>query len=196
LIHRLDKAAEIIRFYDDFTRTSPDELGTFVAFVTSPEGERVVAIFVCYNGAVEEGQRILKPLREFGPPLADMIGPMPYVQVQRMMDDGFPATTSQASLAFARGGGLHSEDPWNPQHIDGLPAEVRNDLARMCSGSRAEHQFASYFQNSRVLILHFEHFRCSDRGALCTQAGCLHQVYISTGGRYRLLRSYYAPEGD
>jgi hypothetical protein len=91
LIHRLDKAAEVIRFYDDFTRTSPDELGTFVGFVTSPEGERVMAIFVSYNGAVEEGQRILKPLREFGPPLADMIGPMPYVQVQRMMDDAFPA---------------------------------------------------------------------------------------------------------
>ena len=91
LIHRLDKAAEIIRFYDNFTRTSPDELGTFVGFVTSPEGERVLAIFVCYNGAVEEGERILKPLREFGPPLADMIGPMPYVQVQRMMDDAFPA---------------------------------------------------------------------------------------------------------
>jgi FAD/FMN-containing dehydrogenase len=91
LIHRLDKAAEVIRFYDDFTRTSPDELGTFVGFVTSPEGERVMAIFVSYNGAVEEGQRILKPLREFGPPLADMIGAMPYVQVQRMMDDAFPA---------------------------------------------------------------------------------------------------------
>ena len=91
LIHRLDKAAEIIRFYDNFTRTSPDELGTFVGFGTSPDGERVLAIFVCYNGAVEEGERILKPLREFGPPLADMIGPMPYVQVQRMMDDAFPA---------------------------------------------------------------------------------------------------------
>src|SRR5262245_32066448 len=91
LVHPLDKAVETIRFYDDFTRTSPDELGTFVGFVTSPEGQRVMAIFVCYNGAVEEGERILKPLREFGPPLADTIGPMPYVQVQRMMDDGFPA---------------------------------------------------------------------------------------------------------
>jgi FAD/FMN-containing dehydrogenase len=91
LIYRLDKAAETIKFYDNFTRTSPDELGTFVAFVTSPEGERVMVIFVCYNGAIEAGERILKPLRRFGPPLADMIGPMPYVQVQRMMDDGFPA---------------------------------------------------------------------------------------------------------
>jgi FAD/FMN-containing dehydrogenase len=75
----------------DFTRTSPDALGTFVAFATSPEGERVVAIFVCYNGAIDEGERVLKSLREFGPPLADMIGPKPYVEVQRMMDDAFPA---------------------------------------------------------------------------------------------------------
>jgi hypothetical protein len=108
---------------------------------------------------------------------------------------GLLVTTGQTSLAFARGG-VHPEDPWNPQHINGLPAEVRNVLARMCGGSRAQHQFAGYFQNSRILVLHFEHFRCGDRGALCTQAGCLHQVYVSTGGRYRLLRSYYAPEGD
>jgi FAD/FMN-containing dehydrogenase len=91
LIHRLDKATEIIKFYDDFTRASPDEVGTFIGFVTSPEGERVMAIFVCYNGAIATGERVLKPLREFGPPLADMIGPMPYAQVQRMMDDAFPA---------------------------------------------------------------------------------------------------------
>ena len=91
LIHPLDKAAETIEFYDKFTRTCPDELGTFVAFVTSPEGERVMAIFVCYNGAIEDGERVLKPLREFGAPLADMIGPMPYVQIQKMMDEGFPA---------------------------------------------------------------------------------------------------------
>src|SRR5262245_47298880 len=31
-------------------------------------------IFVSYNGALEAGERILKPLRAFGPPLADMIG--------------------------------------------------------------------------------------------------------------------------
>ena len=85
---------------------------------------------------------------------------------------GLLATISQVPSAFARAAGLHGEDPWNPQHVGGLPAEVRTALARMCGGSRA-HQFASYFQ-----------------------AGCLHQVYVSTGGRYRLLRTYYAPEGD
>ncbi len=91
LIYPLDQATKTLVFLDDFTRTTPDELGTFIGFVTSPEGERVMAVFVSYNGAVEEGERILKPLREFGAPLADMIGPMPYTQVQRMMDEGFPA---------------------------------------------------------------------------------------------------------
>ena len=103
---------------------------------------------------------------------------------------------SQASPAFARGG-VHLLDPTlNPQHINGLPAEVRDAVAHMCRSAQAQHQFARYSQNLRVLVLHFEHFRCGDRSALCAQAGCLHQVYTSTGGRYRLLRSYYAPEGD
>ena len=110
---------------------------------------------------------------------------------------GLLATTiSQASSALARGG-LHLLDPpLNPQHINGLPAEVRDAVAHMCRSAQAEHQFARYSQNLRVLVLHFEHFRCSDGHARCTRAGCLHQIYVSTGGRYRLSKSYYAPEGD
>ena len=65
---------------------------------------------------------------------------------------GLLVITSQASPASARGGGLHSEDRWNSQHIDGLPAEVRNAVARMCAGSRAEHQFAGYFRNRESLF--------------------------------------------
>src|SRR5262249_39785127 len=109
---------------------------------------------------------------------------------------GLLAMISQVPPAFGRAGGIHAEDPWNPQHINPLPPEIRNALGHMCAAPRAQHQFAGYFQNSRVVVLHFERFRCGDRGALCTQAGCLHQVYVSTGGRYRLLRSYYAAEGD
>ena len=109
---------------------------------------------------------------------------------------GLLATASLTSLAFARGT-VHLLDPaWNPEHIRSLPAEVRNALAHMCRDSQAEHQFARYSQNLHILILHFEHFRCGGARAICTQAGCLHQVYTSTGGRYQLLRSYYAPEGD
>ena len=90
LIHPLDSAVDLLRFYDEFTRTTPDELGTMALFVTSPEGQRVVAIAICYNGDPAEGERVLQPLRAFGAPLADTITPMPYPQVQRMFDEGFP----------------------------------------------------------------------------------------------------------
>jgi FAD/FMN-containing dehydrogenase len=91
VIHPLDQAVELLGFYDEFTRTTPDELGlTNALFMTSPEGERLVAIAVCYNGSVEEGERVLRPLRDFGTPLADVIGPMSYAQVQGMLDEGFP----------------------------------------------------------------------------------------------------------
>jgi hypothetical protein len=105
---------------------------------------------------------------------------------------GLLATVSLASPAFARGGPLHLLDPaLNPQHISGLPAEVRNAVAQMCRDPQAEHQFASYSQQ-RVLVLHFEHLRCGNGAKFCTQAGCLHQVYTSTDGHYRLSRTYRA----
>src|SRR5262245_50411133 len=107
---------------------------------------------------------------------------------------GLLVAASLASPAFARGA-LHLLDPaWNPEHIRGLPAEVRNALAHMCGAPQAEHQFASYSQGSRVLVVHYEHLRCGDRGGRCTRAGCLHQVYTRTDGHYRLLRSYYASD--
>ena len=91
IIHPLDQAVELAKFYNEFTGTSPDELGSMFVFVSTPEGERVVAVAVCYNGPVDEGERVLEPLRTFGSPLADMIAPMPYTQVQGMLDEGFPA---------------------------------------------------------------------------------------------------------
>lgn len=103
---------------------------------------------------------------------------------------------SHASLTFARGG-PSAEDRWNPEHINQLPTDIQNAIGRMCVKSpRAEHYFAIYFENSRLIVLHFEHFRCGDQRALCTQTGCLHQIYISTGGRYRLMKSYYGSEND
>ena len=103
--------------------------------------------------------------------------------------------------AQARGGRIQPEDGWNPQHLTGLPVEVRNAIAsyaRVCGPLAAEHSFVRYFQsgNAKLIGLHFEHLRCGNRAAVCKAAGCLHQVYISTGGRYRLLSSSYVPELD
>ena len=87
-------------------------------------------------------------------------------------------------------------DRWNPQHVDSLPADIRNAVTRMCSQApKAERDLTSYFENSRRIVLHFQHFRCDGR-PLCTRAGCPQQVYIFTGGHHRLLKSYYGPAGE
>jgi hypothetical protein len=100
------------------------------------------------------------------------------------------------SSAVARGSMSPADPPWNPEHISQLPAEVRNVLSDLCGPSfRAAHYFATYSENSRFLKLHFEHSQCESQ-KVCTQAGCLHQVYVLTGGKYRLLRSYYGYSND
>ncbi len=55
-----------------------------------PEGLRVVAIAVCYNGSTDAGEKALRPLREFGPPIADQISPIAYVALQNMLASAFP----------------------------------------------------------------------------------------------------------
>jgi len=98
--------------------------------------------------------------------------------------------------ALAKGGSFHTEDRYNPQHIDSLPPEVRGSILRRCNTPKALHPFASYFDNSKRIVLHFEYFVCDGDGTYCTNSGCLHQVWLSAGGHFRLVRGYYAPPGD
>jgi FAD/FMN-containing dehydrogenase len=90
VVHRFDRARDVLRFYRDFSADIPDELNTMTALLTLPEGAQVIAIMVCYNGDLKRGEEILRPLRAFGAPLADEIGPMPYTALQTILDPNFP----------------------------------------------------------------------------------------------------------
>lgn len=90
VVHPFARAKEVLRFYRDFTAVTPDELTAACALLTGPDGKPAVGIAVCYNGAIEEGERVIRPVRQFGPPLADQIGPIPYTAVQSMVDPLFP----------------------------------------------------------------------------------------------------------
>jgi len=78
IAHPLSRAHEALRFYRDFASQVPDELTVFCALNTSPEGHPVVGFLACYCGDLQEGERALEPLRKFGPPVADLVRPMPY----------------------------------------------------------------------------------------------------------------------
>jgi FAD/FMN-containing dehydrogenase len=90
VVYPFERAKDVLRFYSDFSTATPDEVNTIGALLTTPEGLRVAAIAVCYNGALAEGEKVLRPLREFGPPLADHLSLIPYSALQGMMDPTFP----------------------------------------------------------------------------------------------------------
>lgn len=90
VLHPMAKAKDVLRFYREYARSAPDELTAFAALMTSPEGAPVVAIIVGYIGPMAEGERLVAPVRKFGSPMADTIGPMSYVQLNTMFDAAFP----------------------------------------------------------------------------------------------------------
>ncbi|CAN5182172.1 FAD-binding oxidoreductase [soil metagenome] len=90
ILYSREKAKEVIRFYREFIKTAPNELTLYAGLLTSPDGLPVVALVGCYCGNVEEGEAVFKPLRAFETPLADLIQPLPYVQMQSLLDEAFP----------------------------------------------------------------------------------------------------------
>ena len=79
-----------MRFYAEFSKSAPDELCLDAALVTAPSGERHFSISACYAGPIEEGERAVKSLREYGAPVEDRIAPIPYLQIQSAGDSIFP----------------------------------------------------------------------------------------------------------
>ena len=90
---------EVLRFYRDLVADAPDELGNVIRLGTIPPLPVVdanlhfrpaIAVGSCYAGPVEDGERAVEPLRRFGAPLVDLIGPSPYVDHQSGLDDTVP----------------------------------------------------------------------------------------------------------
>jgi len=87
----LDQAARVLRFYDQFARECPDELSANALLATADDGTPVVGVGVAWIGPLDEGERLLKPLRSFGTPLVDGLAPMGFVDLQRGGDGAFPS---------------------------------------------------------------------------------------------------------
>ncbi len=89
IIHPLDRAKEVLHFYRDFTDTAPDELRLDAVVGALPPGPGI-AFVVCYCGPIGEGERMLRPLREFRSPVADTVAAVPYATVQTLLDTALP----------------------------------------------------------------------------------------------------------
>jgi hypothetical protein len=111
---------------------------------------------------------------------------------------GFIVVLLLSGQSSAKGGGGfgQGENRYHPYYIESLPPEIRNTIIHQCGAPKATQAFARYADNLQKVVLRYEHFYCSAGGTFCDPSGCLHQVYVSSHGHYRLVRSYYAPGGE
>lgn len=90
VFHPAARARDVLRFYREFSAGEPDELTTYAGLLTGPDGAPLAGIVPCYAGPPDLGEKLVEPLRTFGPPAVDLMQAMPYVAVQRMFNEAFP----------------------------------------------------------------------------------------------------------
>jgi hypothetical protein len=92
-------AQEVLRFYRDWITDVPDELTTIVNFRKAPalptiptelHGKPIVAILCTYAGPIEDGEKVIEPLKRFGTVVHDLCQPKPFVTHQASLDPGLP----------------------------------------------------------------------------------------------------------
>ena len=99
VFYPLEDAPEVLRSYREFIAAAPDELTTIFDLSVPPaldflpaevHGRPVVMVGACYAGAPDEGAEVVRPLRQLGRPLVDLLEPMPYTALQSMFDPLVP----------------------------------------------------------------------------------------------------------
>jgi FAD/FMN-containing dehydrogenase len=95
VIHPLAAARDVLRFYRDFLKAAPDQFACWFVMRQAPplpflapewHGKEILALAMCYAGAVEDGTTVAQPLRAFGHPVADVVGPNPFTAWQAILD--------------------------------------------------------------------------------------------------------------
>ncbi len=90
LMHPIDRAREVLRFYREVTSAMPDELGVVAGLFCGPDGTALAAIVVSHCGSLAEGEAATRRIKAFGSPLVDGVGPIPYSDLNSLLDAEFP----------------------------------------------------------------------------------------------------------
>jgi FAD/FMN-containing dehydrogenase len=140
IFHRLEDAPEVLRFYREFAAAAPDELTTIFELsvaqplpVLPPEvhGKPILMVGACYAGPPEEGIDVVRPLKELGNPIADLLEPMPYLELQSLFDPFVPH-------------GLHRY--WKAVELPPLTDEAIDSLVEHAAAQTSPKSYCIVFQ--------------------------------------------------
>jgi FAD/FMN-containing dehydrogenase len=120
----VEEVADVLRRWRSYVEEAPDEVTSVCVTITFPADpempeavhNRPVAIIGgVYAGDVDEGMKVMQPLRELGTALFDMSGPTPFAAVQQGFDPLFPRGELRAY--------------WKSQYLDELSDEAIDVIA-------------------------------------------------------------------
>jgi FAD/FMN-containing dehydrogenase len=92
IAYPFDRARDMLRFYRDVTASPPDELTVVAGLIHAADGSgtKLAAMVACHCGPLGAGEATIRPVKQFGSPALDAIGPMPYCQINSMLDAAYP----------------------------------------------------------------------------------------------------------
>jgi FAD/FMN-containing dehydrogenase len=147
---------DALRFFDEFSSSCPDEVSTMGLLTTAPDGNLAFAIVACHCGPIDEGEKALAPLRNFGPPLADMLEPRDYTDMQSMTDEAWPpGRLYHWKSGLVRTLGDEAIDVF-------LEYAARKPTALSVIGMQQLHGAAARMDAARTAFPHrFDHYNCT-----------------------------------
>lgn len=95
IVHPFKDAQKVFRHYRNYVSSVPDKATCWVVLRKAPplpflpqdvHGKEVFVIAAIYAGDMKEGEKVFEPLRRFGNPIADVIGPVPFAVWQQVFD--------------------------------------------------------------------------------------------------------------
>jgi FAD/FMN-containing dehydrogenase len=90
--HPLQRGGDVLKFFREQCASAPDELMLVAGLLTAPDGSgaKLTGIVAAHCGPLADGEKAVAPIKAFGPPVMDMLGPIPYCAQNGLLDAAFP----------------------------------------------------------------------------------------------------------
>ena len=131
IVYPMERAREVVGFFREFSASAPEELCCVLIMRHAPpapflpeevHGKPIVAIAVCHSGSLEDGERVVRPLKEFGNPLGDIIAPKPFAVHQTLFD-----------VAMAPGRHYYWKSHYLPEFLEAAANVLMDHAAKISS---------------------------------------------------------------
>jgi FAD/FMN-containing dehydrogenase len=90
--HPLQRGRDVLKFFRERCAAAPDEMMLVAGLLTAPDGSgaKLAGLVAAHCGSLADGEAAVKPIKAFGPPVMDAMGPIPYTMQNGLLDGAFP----------------------------------------------------------------------------------------------------------